>query len=159
MLDLVTRKLAERDRLRALPERQPPELGEMLAAFHDGREMVARQRSGLRTECAMAVREEKLGLGDAAGEEEELAGRGVAGGVLGADPELAVAPRDPVRLAAPAAVDHAVLERQDPAEGGDGRRRVLLEEARPEGQPGGDDLQQHAGNLPMREPAGEQVAL
>src|SRR4051794_37158555 len=105
--------LAERDRLRSLPERQATELGEPLAALDHGREVVARERAGLRAERAMAVREEELGLGDAAREEQQLAGRRVAGRVLGADAELAVAPGDPVRLAAPAAVDDPVLERQD----------------------------------------------
>src|SRR3954451_11940317 len=110
--------LFERDRLRALPERQASELGEVLAALDDSREVVARKRAGLRAEGAMAVREEQLRLRHAARVEQQLARRGVDGGVLGAvDAELAVAPRDPVRLAAPAAVDDPVVEREDLPEG------------------------------------------
>src|SRR5262249_59841630 len=114
-----TLSVPERDRLRALPERQAAELGEMLAALDHGREVVTRERSGLRAERAVAVGEQELGLRDAAGVEEQLAGRRVARRVLRADAELAVAPRDPVRLAAPAAVDDPVVERQDRAKGGD----------------------------------------
>ena len=80
---------------------------------------------------AVAVREEQLGLADAAGVEQQLARRRVAGRVLGPDPELELAQGDPVRLAAPAAVDDLGLERQQPPERRDGRRRglVLLERA------------------------------
>src|SRR3954451_10284855 len=97
--------LAERDLLRALPECQPAELGEVLLTLDDRREMVPGERARLRPESAVAGREEELGLGDTAREEQQLAGRRVDGRVLGADPEFAVAPRDPVRLAAPTAVD------------------------------------------------------
>ena len=58
--------LAERDRLRAFPERQPAELGKLLEALDDRGEVVARERAGLRAERAVAVREQQLGLADAA---------------------------------------------------------------------------------------------
>src|SRR5207249_11229389 len=97
--------LPKRNRLRTLPERQAAELGEVLGALDNRGEMVAGQRPCLRPESAVAVRKEQLRLRDAAGVAEELTGGGVAGGVLRADPEFSVAPRNPVRLAAPAAVD------------------------------------------------------
>ena len=107
----------------------------------------------------MAVREEQLGLADAARVEQQLAGRRVARRVLGADAELAVAPRDPVRLAAPAAVDDPVVERQDRAERRDGARRVRLLEAGAEGEAGGDDLERAGRTLPRRDPVRERRPL
>src|SRR5690349_20754589 len=79
-----TSHLLEGDLLRAVPERETSELEQVLAALDDRREVVAGVRARLRAEGAVAVREEELGLGDAAGEEEQLARRGVAGCVLGA---------------------------------------------------------------------------
>src|SRR5439155_4375921 len=151
--------LAERDRLRSLPERQAAELRELLATLDDRGEVVPGERARLGGEGAVAVRKEELGLRDAAGIEEELAGGRVAGRVLGADPELALAPGDPVRLAAPAAVDDPVLEGQNRSEGGDRGGCVLFEETRPEGEAGGDDLEHPPGTLAMRQPAREQIAL
>src|SRR5207248_3404975 len=73
--------------------------------------------------------------------ERELAGVRIRRRVLGADAEVAVAPRDPVRLAAPAAVDDPVLEGKDRPECGHRPRREFLLEARDEPQAGGGDLQ------------------
>ena len=101
----------------------------MLVAFDDRREVVPCECTCLGAEGAVPVREEQLGLAEAARIEQELARRRVAGGVLGADAELALAPGDPVRLAAPAAVDDPVLEREDRPERRDGGRRVGLLEA------------------------------
>ena len=81
--------LAERDRLCALPERQAAELGQLLEAFHDGREVIPRERAGLRSEGAVSVGEEELGLRDAAGEQQQLARRRVAGRVLRSESEIA----------------------------------------------------------------------
>src|SRR4029079_9832654 len=102
---LRTADLPERDRLRALPERQPAELLQLLLALDEGGEVVRPEVPGLARERAVAVREQQLGLALPARVERELAGVRIAGRVLGTDPEVAVAPRDPVRLAAPAAVD------------------------------------------------------
>src|SRR5262245_61560803 len=125
---------AEGDRLGAFPERQAPERRELLEPLDDRGEVVPGERAGLRRERAVAVREQQLGLADAARVEQELARRGVARGVLCPDPELAVTPRNPVGLAAPAAVDDPVLEREDRAERRDGRGRVGLLEAGAEGE-------------------------
>src|SRR6478735_3773881 len=89
---------AEGDRLGAFPERQAPQLGELLEALDDRGEVVPRERARLRREGAVAVRKQQLCLAHAARVEQQLPRRRVARGVLGPDPELAVAPRDPVRL-------------------------------------------------------------
>src|SRR4051812_5767980 len=95
----------------------------------------------LRGERAVAVWKEQLGLALAAGIERQLAGVRVRGRVLRADAEVAIAPRDPVRLAAPAAVDDPVVERQARLEGGDRLRRELVLPAGDEAHPGSDDFQ------------------
>src|SRR5262249_60911624 len=126
--------------------------GGVLAALDKGRKGVPRQAPRLRAEGAMAVREEELGFAAPAGVEEELARSGIAGRVLRADAEIAVAPRDPVRLAAPAAVDDPVLEREDLAERRDGGRSVGFLQERTEDEAGGEDLE-HAGTPAACEPA------
>ena len=108
--------------------------------------MVRGQLAGLACEVAVAVREEELGLADPARVEGELAGMGIRGRVLRPDAEVAIAPRDPVRLAAPAAVDDPVLEREDCTERGHRLRRELLLEAGDEAESGGADLE-HAATL------------
>src|SRR5262249_26155318 len=108
--------LAERDRLRAVPQRQAAELGKLLLPLDERREVMGPERARFRGEVAVAVRKEQLRLALSAGIQRELAGMRVRRRILGADAEVAVAPRDPVRLAAPAAVDDAVVERQDRSE-------------------------------------------
>src|SRR5262249_3533871 len=121
----------EPDRLRALPERLDAELAQPLAALRDGQEVVAGELAGLRREAAVAVREQELGLRDAARVPEQLAGRRIARGVLERHAEVEVAERDPARLAGPADVDHALLVRQQALERLAGARRALvLEPAR-----------------------------
>ena len=102
--------------------------------------------------CAVAVREKQLRLAHAAGIEQQLARRGVGRRVLRADAQLSVTPRDPGRLAAPANVDHPLLERQDRPERGDRERRVGLLEAGAEGEAGGDDLE-HGPDATARRPS------
>src|SRR6266511_898350 len=137
--------LAERDRLRALPEGAPAELVELFLSLHERREMVRPEVARLRRERAVAVREEQLRLALATGVERELAGVRVRRRVLRADPEVAVAPRDPVRLTAPAAVDDPLLEREDGPERGHGLRRQLLLEARHEAEISRRDLEHGHG--------------
>ena len=124
--------LGEDDLLRALPEHAPAELAQLLVALDDRGEVVARERARLARERDVAVREQQLGLADAAGEDDQLARARVARRVLGAEPEVEVAPRDPAALAAPADVDDPRLERQQRAERRDRLRRGLLLEARDE---------------------------
>src|SRR5437667_315575 len=96
--------------------------------------MVPGEPAGLAREGAVAVREEELRLAHAARVEEELAGRGVRGRVLGADADVELAEGNPRRLAAPARVDDATVEREEPAERGDGLGREVLLETGCEGQ-------------------------
>src|SRR3954469_20338849 len=124
--------LAEGDLLRALPQRAPAELLQLLLPLDERREVVRPQVPRLRCERAVPVGEQQLGLALAAGVEGELARVRVRGRVLRPDPEIAVAPRDPVRLAAPAAVDDPVVEREDRLERLHRLRREVLFPARDE---------------------------
>ena len=112
-----------------------PSVAEVLVALDDRREVVPRELARLRREVDVAVREQDLRLRDAAGVEDDLARMRVAGRVLGAEPEVEVAERDPACLARPADVDDPRLERQEPPERGDRLRRVRLLEARGELEP------------------------
>src|SRR5262249_60460363 len=114
-------RFAEHDLLRALPEELLPQVAQVLVAAHDRGEVVPGELSRLRREVDVAVREQDLRLADAARMEDDLARMRVAGRVLGAEPEIEVAERDPARLAAPAHVDDARLEREQPAERRDRR--------------------------------------
>src|SRR6266568_1247794 len=122
---------AKRDRLCAFPERPAAELLELLLPLDERREMVRPQVSRLRCEGAVPVGKEELRFA--------LTAR--------VEGEFAVAPGNPVRLAAPAAVDDAVVEGEDPSERSHGLGRELLFEAREEAQVGGRDLQHAHGIL------------
>ena len=76
----------------------------------------------------------------------------VAGRVLGPEPEVEVAERDPAGLAAPADVDDARLERQQPPEGRDGLRRVFLLEPGGEREASGGDRQHRLAYLSVDAP-------
>src|SRR5688500_4366885 len=78
-------RLVERDVLRALPEHEPAELAQLLAALDDRREVVAREGASLARKARSAVREEDLGLAHAARVEEQLTRRRVARSALGTD--------------------------------------------------------------------------
>ena len=58
--------LAEDDLLRAFPEHPATELAQVLVPLDDRREVVPRERAGLARERDVAVREQELGLADAA---------------------------------------------------------------------------------------------
>ena len=79
---MVVLDLFDDEVLRALPEREAPELRETLVALGHGREMIAGELADLAREERRAIREQDLGLGDPAWVEEDLAGRGMAGVVL-----------------------------------------------------------------------------
>src|SRR2546429_356917 len=80
---------------------RPTERGELPPPLDDRQEVVPCQRPRLAREARLAVREEDLGLADAARIEEDLAGARVARGVLEADAEVELAEGNPRRLAAP----------------------------------------------------------
>ena len=77
--------LADRDRLRALPQAAPAHLAQAIVPAlvgDDRREMVRRQLADLGRRRAAAVREEDLALADAARVDRQLARRRVRGVVL-----------------------------------------------------------------------------
>src|SRR3954467_5586586 len=122
----------EHDVLRTLPQRLLAERAQVLVALDDREEVVAGELADDAREEAPAVREQDLGLAEAAGVEQDLAGRGVARVVLEADADVELAERDPCRLAAPAHVDDLLLEREQLRERDARLRRALVLEARPE---------------------------
>src|SRR5437870_8967908 len=78
--------------------------------------MIPRQLPHLAREQRRAVREQDLHLGDAAGVDEDLARRRVAGVVLVVHAKAPLAQRDPRRFAAPARVHEATPKRQQLAD-------------------------------------------
>src|SRR5437879_929433 len=73
-----------------------------------------------------AVGQQNLGFADAAGIQDDLAGRGIAGVVLVGDAEIEIAERHPDSLAAPAYMDGLALERHRLAKGRAGLGRQLF---------------------------------
>src|SRR4051794_15490094 len=135
----------EHDVLRTFPQRLLAERAQVLVALDDSEEVVAGELADDAREQAAAVRQQDLGLAEAARVEQDLAGRGVARVVLEADADVELAQRDPRRLAAPAHVDDLLLEREQLRERGARLRRALLLEARREGvRPGRDRQHGHA---------------
>src|SRR3954465_4590407 len=134
----------EHDVLGTFPQRLLAERAQVLGPLDDGEEVVAGELADDAREQAAAVRQEDLGLAEAAGGEQDLPGRRVARVVLEADADVELAERDPGRLAAPAHVDHLLLERQQLRERGAGlRRALLLETGREAVGPGGDRQHGH----------------
>src|SRR5271156_5216234 len=126
---LATLLQLEANLLRAFPERFAAERIEVLEARRQCDEMIARQLADLRGEAHAAIGEQNLGLADAAGIENDLARRGIAGVVLVAHLEVIVAERNPNALAAPSNVDHLALERHSREEGFASLRRQRRLEA------------------------------
>src|ERR1700744_109765 len=107
--------------------------------------MIAGELAHLAREMHAAIGEQNLGLADAAGIEDDLARRGIAGVVLVGDAEIEIAERHPDALPAPAHVDRLAFERHRLLERGAGFRRERLLEARAEGKvTGADDELAHA---------------
>src|SRR5512143_3320623 len=101
--------------------------------------MVAGKLADLAREMHAAIGQQDLRLADAAGIEDDLAGRGIARVVLVADAEIEVAERHPNALAAPAYMDDVALERKGLAERCDGLWRRLFLEPGVEGEIAGAD--------------------
>src|SRR6266513_491702 len=122
--------------LGAFPQREPPDLRQIVVPLDHGREVVARELTDLARKERRTVWKEDLGLRDAAWIDEHLAGRGMARVVLEREPaaiaDLRVAHRDPRGLAAPAAVDQFAAERKHRPDRGDRVRSPFLLEARTE---------------------------
>src|SRR5919109_5489566 len=123
----------EDDVLGALPKGLLAQRAEVVVALDDRQEVVPGKLADDAREQAAAVRQQDLGLAEAAGVEQDLARRGVARVVLEPEAHVELAERDPRRLAAPAHVDDLLLERQQLREGRAGLRRALLLEPGLEG--------------------------
>ena len=78
--------LAERDRLRAFPERQATELLEVLCSLDERGEVVRPQLAGLALEVAVAVGEEQLRLALPARIQGQLSRVRIRRRILGPDP-------------------------------------------------------------------------
>src|SRR5262249_35357256 len=107
--------------------------------------MVTRELADDAGEHAATVGEEDLGLAVAAGVEEDLAGRRMAGVVFEPDANVEVTEWDPGRLAAPPHMDDLLLERQQLGERLARLRRALLLEPCAEGEWTGGDRQRCHG--------------
>src|ERR1700722_19206356 len=114
--------------------------------------MIAGQLTHLAGEMHAAIGQQDFRFADAAGVENDLAGRRIAGVVLVRDAEIEIAERHPDPLAAPADVDGLAFERHRLAERRTGLRRQLLLETRPEREVSGMDNQlAHLSNLAIIE--------
>src|SRR5205807_6559477 len=98
-------RFGKADLLRALPEDLPAELAQVLVPVDDRREVVACELPRLAREVRVTIREQDLGLADAARVEDDLARVRIAGRVFWPEPEIELAEGDPAGLAAPADVD------------------------------------------------------
>src|SRR6267142_239386 len=126
----------ESDVLRAFPQDELSERRKLLRAVLDGREMVARELAHLAREHCRPVWEQDLGLAQSARVQKQLAGCGVAGGILVAEVQGELAERDPACLAAPTRLDDPRLEGEHRGEPGARFGCVLSLEPRLEHQAG-----------------------
>src|ERR1700716_2148255 len=101
--------------------------------------MIARELAHLAGKMHAAIGQQDLGLADAAGIKDDLAGRGIAGVVLVGDAEIEIAERHPDPLAAPAHMDRLALERHRLAKGRAGFGRQLFLETGLEREVAGAD--------------------
>src|ERR1700694_2355218 len=102
----------ESDVLRAFQHDEVADRLQLFGALFDRRKVVARELSDLAREQRRAVREQDLGLADAAGVEQQMSRRRVTRVVLEAEAEIEVAQRDPGGLTAPPRLNEAGPERQ-----------------------------------------------
>src|SRR5215470_16438185 len=142
----------EADILRALPEHGLAECREVFEPGGERDEMVAGELPHLACKMHAAIGEQDLGLADAAGIKDDLAGRRIAGVVFVADAEVEIAERHPHALAAPAHMDHLAHERHGLPERRAGLWRQFLLEAGSECElTGADDQLAHASGSLSRE--------
>src|SRR4030095_13773718 len=86
------------DRLRARPQRETPQLSQVLGAGNDREKVVAGELAGHAGEVGAPVGEQDFRLADAARVEQYLARQGIADRVLERDVQGKVAERNPRRL-------------------------------------------------------------
>ena len=67
MMHAALRLKLERNVLRAVPEREPAERGQILAALGDGQKVIAGKLADLAAKIHRAVRQQNFGFADAAG--------------------------------------------------------------------------------------------
>src|ERR1700704_4555322 len=103
--------------------------------------MVAGELAHFARKVHAAIGKKNLGLADAAGIKDDLAGRGIAGVVLVADAEVKIAERHPDPLAAPADMDHLAHERHRLAKRRAGLGRSFVLEAGLECKVAGVDVE------------------
>src|ERR1700731_3405018 len=101
--------------------------------------MIARELAHLAGETHAAIGQQDFRFADAAGIENDLAGRRIAGVVLVRDTEIEIAERHPYPLAAPADMDSLAFERHCLAERRAGLRSQLFLETRLEREVAGVD--------------------
>src|SRR6202030_1254427 len=92
----------ENNVLGAVPQHVLAERTQLIAAFDHRQKMISGELADLAGEVHAAIGEQNLGLADAAGIEDDLARRRIAGVVLKAQPEIELAERNPAAFAAPA---------------------------------------------------------
>src|ERR1700679_1288418 len=85
----------EQNILGAVPQHELAERTHLIAAFNDRQKMISRELTDLAGETHIAVGEQDLGFADAAGIEDDLTRRRIAGVVLVAQPKIEIAKRDP----------------------------------------------------------------
>src|ERR1700676_5266889 len=101
--------------------------------------MIACELAHLAGEMHAAIGQQDFSFADAAGIENDLARRWIAGVVFVRDTEIEIAERHPDPLAAPADMDGLAFERHCLAERRAGLRSQLFLEARLEGEGSGVD--------------------
>src|SRR6202011_5206620 len=116
----------EADSLRTPPQHGLAQLRQILQTRGQRDEVIACELSHLAGEVHTAIGQQNLGLADAAGIKNDLAGRRIAGVVLVRNAEVEIAERHPDPLAAPAHMDSLALERHHLTEGRAGLWRQLF---------------------------------
>ena len=124
----------------------------MFRAGHDREEVIAGEQAGLTGKLRAAVRDQKLCFAHAARVQQNLAGQGIDGGVLGRNANLQISERHPRGFAAPSHVQQIFLERQQLQKRRAGQRRLCGFTTGSKGDwTGGDREIGHVGrmNLPL----------
>src|SRR5690606_38057507 len=129
------------DVLRALPQDCFAELGQLLDSVRDRQEMVAGKLAHLARKRDAAISEENFRLADAAGVENHLSQRRIAGRVFIAQTEIEIAEWNPAPLSAPAHMNQLLTVGKQAAKLGAGLRCRFFLEPGAEFMFAGDDAQ------------------
>src|ERR1700679_2944205 len=98
--------------LGAVPQHQLAERTHLIAALDDRQKMISRELTDLAGETHIAIGEQDLGFAGAAGIENDLDGRRIAGVVLVAQPKIEIAELEPAPFPAPAHMNDPFFVRQ-----------------------------------------------